>query len=147
MRIVEVTKEHFPAWKRMRQSLYSGLSSGFHDEEMEWLFGSREAACFLALSDAGEAIGLLELSLRNFVDGCIGGPVGYIEGIYLDETHRGKGRGREMIDFAAAWFEERGCVNMAADAEIDNEAAQAFMRSAGFAERWRVVGYTRPVRE
>jgi aminoglycoside 6'-N-acetyltransferase I len=129
----------------MRQALYVGLDTAFHDREMQWIFRSRELSAFIALSATDEAIGILELSLRNVVDGCVGGPVGYIEGMYLEPVHRGRGYGRQMIAFATDWFRARGCKEMATDAEIDNAAAQAFYRRVGFREGWRVVGFTRPI--
>jgi aminoglycoside 6'-N-acetyltransferase I len=110
---------------------------------MDWILAAPEACAFLALSERGEPIGLLELSLRNVVDGCIGGPVGYIEGIYLVPEHRAQGLGRQMIEFASSWFRARGCRDMATDAEIDNAAAHAFYRRVGFAETWRIVGFIR----
>jgi len=147
MRISAVTREHIPVWKRMRQAVYSDLDEAFHDEEMAWLLASDEAACFLAWSDEGRAIGLLELTLRNFVDGCIGRPVGYIEGLYLEPDHRGQGHGPRLVAFAADWFKSRGCKDMATDAEATNAEAQAFYRRVGFTERWHVVGFTRPLGE
>lgn len=143
MRISAVTREQFSVWKRMRQAVYSDLEPQFHDEEMNCLFSSGQAGCFLAWSDEGDAIGLLEITLRNFVDGCIGSPVGYIEGIYLDPDHRGAGHGSRLVDFACEWFESRGCKDMATDAEITNSEAQAFYRRHGFRERWHVVGFTK----
>jgi aminoglycoside 6'-N-acetyltransferase I len=146
IRIAPVTRDQFPVWKPMREALYSDLDPQFHDREMEWLFTSGQAACFLAWSDEGQAIGLLELTLRNFVDGCIGGPVGYIDGIYLDPDHRGRGYGRELVAFAVDWFKARGCNDLATDAEVANTEAQAFYRRVGFTERWHVVGFTKSLR-
>jgi len=146
MRIVEVTRRWFPEWKRLRQSVYKGLDESFHDEEMELLFGSLEATSFLGFSEDGEAIGVLELSLRNFVDGCLGGPVGYIEGIYLTADYRGQGLGREMIEFAAEWFRSKGCEEMAADSELENTAAQRFFVCNGFEETFRVVEFKKTLK-
>lgn len=147
LRLVPISREHFPAWKRMRAALYSGLDGKFHDEETEWLHACSEAACFLAWSADDEAVGLLELTLRNVVDGCIGGPVGYIEGIYLNPAWRGRGHGARMVAFAAEWFRSRGCRHMATDAEMDNVDAQAYYRQAGFTERWRTVGFIKPLHD
>ena len=146
MRIVEVTRGRFPDWKRLRESVYEGLEESFHDEEMEILFSSSEAASFLGLSDNGEVIGMLELSLRNFVDGCLGGPVGYVEGIYLTPDHRGQGLGRELLEFAAEWCRSKGCREMAADSELDNVNAQQFLAGNGFEETYRVVEFKKPLR-
>jgi aminoglycoside 6'-N-acetyltransferase I len=130
----------------MRVELYPNLDPDMHDEEMEWLLEAKDAAAYLAFSDAGEPIGLLEVSLRNVVDGCIGGPVGYVEGIYLEPSLRRKGVGSKLMEFATEWCRKRGCQDMATDAEIENVEAQEFYRRTGFTEVSRTVGFTRSLR-
>ena len=144
MLIVEVTRDRFPQWRRMREQLYSGLDAAFHDREMELILASAEAACFLSLMTASaEPVAMLEVSLRNFVDGCLGGPVGYIEGIYVVPSLRAGGHGRELVQFAARWFRSKGCREMAADAELENREAQQFLSRAGFVETFRIVEFKR----
>ena len=70
MRIIEITRERFPEWRRMRHELYGELSAKFHEAEMELIFSSKEATCFIGLRESGAAVAMLEVSLRNFVDGC-----------------------------------------------------------------------------
>src|SRR5262249_43060245 len=124
MRIVEITRERFQDWLRMRLDLYGGLDPGFHEAEMDLIFSSPQAKCFIGLAEWGAAIALLEVSLRNFVDGCLGGPVGYLEGIYVMPERRKRGHGRELVQFAVNWFRSKGCHDMAADAELTNLEAQ-----------------------
>jgi aminoglycoside 6'-N-acetyltransferase I len=143
VRIIEISRDRFPDWRRMRQELYQDLDPEFHEEEMELIFSSAEATCFIGTAESGTAIAMLELSLRNFVDGCLGGPVGYVEGIYIVPGHRKRGYGRELIEFAASWFRLKGCRDMAADAELTNSVAQDFLTRAGFDETYRIVHYKR----
>jgi aminoglycoside 6'-N-acetyltransferase I len=127
----------------MRQELYGDLSEEFHDAEMELIFSSAAATCFLGLAESGAAVAMLEVSLRNFVDGCLGGPVGYIEGIYVTPGHRKHGYGSTLTEFAGNWFRSKGCRDMAADAELTNCTAQKFLAKAGFDETYRIVEYKR----
>ena len=143
MPIVEVTRDRFPEWRRMREQLYSGLDAPFHDREMELILASAEAVCFFSLTASAEPVAMLEVSLRNFVDGCLGGPIGYIEGIYVAPSLRAGGHGRELVQFAARWFRSKGCREMAADAELENPEAQQFLRRAGFIETFRIVEFKR----
>jgi aminoglycoside 6'-N-acetyltransferase I len=143
MRIIEITRERFPEWRRMRHELYGELSAQFHEAEMELIFSSKEATCFIGLRESGAAVAMLEVSLRNFVDGCLGGPVGYIEGIYVTPLERKQGYAGELIEFATSWFRSKGCRDMAADAELTNLIAQDFLTRAGFDETYRVVEYKR----
>ena len=142
MQILPVTRDDFQEWLAMRQALYTGLDEGFHRREMESIFASREMSCFMAASEARDGrIGMIELSLRNVVDGCTSSPVGYIEGLYVKPEFRGRGYGRELVAFAASWFVARGCQEMATDAELENLSAQSFFRDNGFAETWRIVEF------
>ena len=143
MRIVEITRERFRDWRRMRRELYGGLDPQFDEAEMELIFSSAQATCFIGQIESGAAVGMLEVSLRNFVDGCLGGPVGYVEGIYVIPEQRKRGYGRELAQFAVRWFRSRGCRDMAADAELTNLAAQDFLRKAGFDETYQIVEYKR----
>lgn len=129
----------------MRERLYEGLAPSFHDEEMEIIFASQEATCFMGISDAGKAVAMLEVSLRNFVDGCLGGPVGYIEGIYVVPEARGRRYGGKLVEFAESWFRTKGCRDMAADSVIDNVEAQRFFQHIGFEETFRIVQFKKPL--
>lgn len=147
MQIAPVGPDDFEIWKRMRCELYTGLNDSFHDYEMESIRNSPDAQSFLLKKTDGTAIGLLELSLRNIVDGCVGSPVGYIEGIYLLPACRGQGYGRKLIAFAEQWCREQGCQDIATDAELENSEAQDFYRHAGFIEGWRIVEFRKSLRQ
>jgi aminoglycoside 6'-N-acetyltransferase I len=146
LRIVEITRDWFPHWRCMREELYGDLSAQFHAAEMELIFGSAQATCFIGVAEPATAVAMLEVSLRNFVDGCLGGPVGYIEGLYVTPGQRHRGYARELTEFAAAWFRAKGCRDMAADAELTNVGAQNFFAKAGFDETYRIVEYKRSLK-
>jgi aminoglycoside 6'-N-acetyltransferase I len=144
--ILPVKREQFAEWLSMRQALYTGLDDEFHRREMEAIFASAEIMCFLGVSRVGEGLmAMMELSLRNVVDGCIGSPVGYIEGLYLKPEFRGRGFGRRMIAFAESWFISSGCREMATDTELENTTAQQFFRYAGFEETWRIIEFKKTI--
>jgi aminoglycoside 6'-N-acetyltransferase I len=132
-------------WKAMRADMYAGLDESFHDHEIKRILESRDRKCLFVSAPNRDVVGFMEVSLRNLVDGCEGGPVGYIEGIYLLPEYRGLGLGGALTDAAAAWFASKGCRDMATDTEIDNEDAQEFWSELGFEETWRVVQYRKPI--
>lgn len=144
-RLEEATRKDLAVWKAMRSDLFPGLESSFHDRETKMILESDDRRCLLVRAPNGDMVGFLEVSLRNLVDGCLGGPVGYIEGIYLVAEFRGLGLGGVLTDAAAEWFASKGCRDMATDTEIDNEAAQEFWSDLGFEETWRVVQYRKPI--
>ena len=142
IQLSEPAAEHFDVWRRMRDALYTGLTPEFHDEEMRLIVGASDRVCFLAWQH-GQPVGFMELSLRNIVEGCLGSPVGYLEGIYVEPQYRRKGHSRTMVDFAAEWFRQRGCTEMASDALLENRGSQGFHKQLGFEETYRIVEYRR----
>ena len=94
--------------------------------------------------DVAEYIGFLQLSLRSdYVEGCTSSPVLYIEGIFVDESIRGKGVATELIDYAADWGRERGCTEMASDCDIDNKNSFDFHKAIGFKEVARTINFAK----
>lgn len=136
-----VTRRDVPVWRVMREDLYSGVDEAFHEFEIGLILGSKDRECLLVRGPNEDPVGFVEVSLRNVVDGCHGGPVGYIEGIYLIPSWRGLGLGPAMIDAVAEWFRVQGCRDMATDAELENPDAQQFWSDLGFEETWRIVQY------
>ncbi|TDJ33679.1 MAG: GNAT family N-acetyltransferase [Gammaproteobacteria bacterium] len=142
IQLSEPAAEHFDVWRRMRDALYVGLTAEFHDEEMQLIAAATDRVCFLAWQH-GQPVGFMELSLRNIVDGCLGSPVGYLEGIYVEPRYRRKGHSRTMVDHAAEWFRQHGCSEMASDALLANRGSQGFHKHLGFEETYRIVEYRR----
>lgn len=139
--MVPVEERHFADWLAFRKALYSPLEDAFHEAEMRQIFASEAQACFLALDESGVPLGFMELSLRNFVDGCLGSPVGYVEGLYVVPEARGRGIARKLLRHAIQWSREHGCRDIAADSEIRDEEAQRFWAAMGFRETFRIVEF------
>jgi aminoglycoside 6'-N-acetyltransferase I len=147
LRLSPAAPRDLPVWRAMRADLYTGVDDGFNEFEMALILNAEDRACLIVRAPNDDAVGFIEVSLRNVVDGCVGVPVGYIEGIYLVPSWRGLGLGPAMIEAVADWFRSEGCREMATDAEIDNEDAQQFWSELGFEETWRIVQYRRPLGE
>lgn len=139
--IAPLQPHQFEAWLRLRMSVYTGLDEAFDRREMEIYFGDADKTCLVACDEAGEVCGMVELSLRNVVDGCLTSPVGYVEGIFVAPSQRGAGVARLLMEQAEAWCRAQGCREMATDAEFDHDEAQRFHRHMGFQETYRIVEY------
>ncbi len=70
---------------------------------MKLFLGGDTKECFLAMTEAGDVCGMVEVSLRNIVDGCLTSPVAYIESIYVDPEFRGTGIARQLLVRAEHW--------------------------------------------
>lgn len=91
-------------------------------------------------------IGFIHISLRNdYVEGSTTSPVGYIEGIYVEEAFRLQRVGHELIRGAEAWARKRGCIEIGSDVELHNAASQDFHKQVGFIESNRVVMYIKTI--
>src|SRR5690606_28928841 len=64
--------------------------------------------------------------------GCVGSPVGYIEGWYVLPAWRRQGVGAMLVEAAERWAAEQGCAEMASDIELDNAASLKAHMALGF---------------
>lgn len=138
-----ITRELFLDWLTLRDKLFPDLDPSFQGEEMNLIMEANDAHAFLCVSDEGQTAGILEVSLRSMVDGCLHPPVGYIDALYLEPAFRGRGNGRQVVEMAAEWFRRQGCAEMATDADATNVAAQRFFSVIGFEETYRIVQFKR----
>jgi aminoglycoside 6'-N-acetyltransferase I len=87
----------------------------------------------VAEDERGALLGFLEVGLRSHADGCdTRQPVGFVEGWFVREEHRGKGVGRELMHAAQEWARAQGCREMASDALIDNGGSERAHTELGF---------------
>src|SRR3972149_9309157 len=77
-----------PEWLRMRQSLWPLSPVEDLMWEMEDAFADPKQAILFAVCDDGKPGGFVEVSIREYGEGCETSPVGYIEGWYVDQEGR-----------------------------------------------------------
>lgn len=94
--------------------------------------------------DAG-LIGFIEVSLRPYADCCRSSPVPYIEGWFVDPTHRGGGVGRLLVDAAIEWARELGYEEIGSDIVATNEASRAAHLALGFEEVETITIFRRSI--
>jgi len=100
-------------------------------------------AMFLAF-DKERAVGFSHVSFRNdYVEGTNGGPVGYLEGIYVSPDYRRLGIARTLCSMCEDWSREKGCVEFASDCIIENHDSLRFHLKIGFTEVNRFICFTK----
>jgi aminoglycoside 6'-N-acetyltransferase I len=140
--IIQVTQDDFEEWQALSQKLWPDCTT----EDLVEILQSPRQAAFLVRSEAGIAIGFMNLSLRyDYVPDASQSPVAFIEGIYVDEAYRQQGMGRALIQYAEQWAKSQGCVEVASDALLENTDSHAFHASAGFREVERVVFFIKSI--
>ncbi|WP_020617903.1 aminoglycoside 6'-N-acetyltransferase [Paenibacillus daejeonensis] len=109
--------------------------------EFAEMVGADRDQVFVA-REGEETIGFIHVSIRvDYVEGSTTSPVGFIEGIYVLEQHRGQGVSRQLVEAAADWSLSKGCRELASDTELHNTDSQAFHERIGFREAGRTVTY------
>lgn len=118
-----------------------------HEEaEMEQEFGEflkrEDTALFLA--EESSAVGFAQCQLRHdYVEGTDSSPVGYLEGIFVEEPYRSRGCARALLNACQDWARSKGCVEFASDCELTNNGSLAFHLSVGFEEANRIICFTK----
>jgi len=127
-------------WFRLRKLLWDENDDGDHRSEMLDILEHPDSQLVLvADSGNGELIGFLEASIRPFVEDCHTDHVGYLEGWYVDPDHRQKGVGGELVRNAESWARQKGCTEMASDAEVGNEGSLTAHTKLGYSVTSKLV--------
>jgi aminoglycoside 6'-N-acetyltransferase I len=141
-----VIRKSTPADNFTLAELACCMWGGFTDErvpDFAALTASPEAACFLAF-DGDKAVGFAQCQLRHdYVEGCETSPVGFLEGVYVDDDHRRSGVARALLSACEDWARSVGCTEFASDCEIDNHDSLAWHLKNGFNEMGRTIWFAK----
>ena len=103
------------------------------------LLKSGSTACFLQYVN-DKPIGFAQCSLRrDYVEGTSTSPVGYLEGVFIEESYRKSGYARELLNACENWAKKQGCTEFASDCELTNDTSLAFHLAVGFEEANRII--------
>lgn len=128
-----------PHYTRLRALMWE-IAPDENQQEVESLLADQEHwAVFIACLQDGECTGFLEVRLREYAEGAVSSPVGYLEGWYVEPQHRGEGIGSSLAAAGENWARSKGCTEMASDAQVDNATSIRLHHELGYAEVDRVV--------
>ena len=112
-------------------------------DEFSDLISKEDAQIFLKY-DQDKPVGFAQCQLRyDYVEGTDTSPVGYLEGIFIEEEYRHKGYAKELLSECEKWAKEKGCKEFASDCEIDNDSSFGFHMALGFEEANRIICFTK----
>ena len=146
MRIREIQTQDRAEWLRLLLELYAGSDESDHipivdaflnGSSSDWLLPS---AVFVCEHESTGLCGFLELSVRNYAEGCIGATP-YVESWYVEAAARETGIGRKLIEAAEQWALANDYNELASDAELGNTLSQSAHKAVGFVEEERVVHF------
>ncbi len=106
-----------------------------------------EPECAVFIMYSGDApIGFAQCQLRHdYVEGTESSPVGYLEGIFVEDSHRRKGCARALLAACEEWAKDMGCSEFASDCELTNTDSLAFHLKMGFIEANRIICFTKDI--
>ena len=126
-------------WLRMRLSLWGGTAEE-HTHDIDAYFATPQGGITFVAESTGEGLcGFIEVSLRNYAEGCKMSPVAYIEGWYVDEHCRRRTLGTRLVQAAETWARHQGLKEIASDTQIENAVSIQAHRVLGYEEVERIV--------
>lgn len=146
--IVHATENQLEDVAALALKLFPETGSDTIREEMRALLSDGNAAVFLHYTGEGVPAGFAQCQLRfDYVEGTRSSPVGYLEGIFVEEPSRKQGVAKELLRraeaWAKAWAKEKGCSEFASDCELGNTESLSFHQSVGFREANRIICFTK----
>ena len=137
--------EDLPTITRLALQLWPDNDLSDLKTEFTQLLSNPEAALFLAF-DGEAAVGFAQCQLRHdYVEGTESSPVGYLEGIFVSESHRRRGYARLLLSACEVWVKTKGCREFASDCELVNTESLSFHLKVGFTEANRIICFTKRI--
>ena len=100
---------------------------------------------FLAFSDAGEPMGVIDLRVRNYAEGAPQLVAPYIEDLWVEPDWRRQGVAKLLLEVAEQWARGEGFGWLGSDATLDNHESHDWHSSMGFIETERLVVFGKPL--
>lgn len=137
--IVKATSKDSLELAKMAVKIWTEHSLTELAKEFEDIIEHKEAAIFMLLVD-NQAVGFAQCQLRHdYVEGTNTSPVGYLEGIFIEQKFRYRGYAKELLAKCEEWAREKGCTEFASDCESDNDESLKFHLNTGFTEVNRII--------
>ncbi len=132
-------------WLALRAALWPEAQN--HLEQMAKAQSDPDSyGVYLAYSDAGEAVGFVEIGLRHEpIGGIKSAPVGYLEALYVQPESRRQGIARELLAVAEEWAQFAGCEVLVSGVSLDDKQGRERHASLGFEAGEKVVFYCKRV--
>ena len=140
-----VRESDLASWRELRANLYTEMTEAENIAETLAMLEPTPRQSVFVYEENGDVIGMVEVGLRDYAEGCNTSPVGYIEGWSVREDARRRGIGRALFAAAEDWARARGCTEIASDALLDNAISIEAHGRLGYTEIERHVCFRKPL--
>jgi GNAT superfamily N-acetyltransferase len=93
------------------------------------VLGSESGDAFVAVDADGHVVGWAHVFVAPHIES---GPNAELGGLVVDESARGEGAGRALVERVEAWARERGAVDICLRSNIVRDGAHKFYQHLGF---------------
>jgi aminoglycoside 6'-N-acetyltransferase I len=128
---------------RMRTRLWSDST---HTDAEAALQAHQQGDLFLLVVERPDGAGLcafVEAAIRPHAEGCVTAPVGYLEGIWVDDDVRRAGIAEALVEGVAEWAKRRGLKELGSDTEVMDDGSRCFHEAVGFEDVGTIVCFRR----
>lgn len=131
-RIEELLCQVLEVHHMARPDLFKSGTRKYTDRELSAIIADDTRPIFVA-EDSGEILGYAFCVFIQHIDNNILTEIKtlYIDDLCVDENVRGRGIGRRLYDFVAAFAKENGCYNLTLNVWADNVPALGFYEALG----------------
>lgn len=137
--VIAAEKKDIENLAKIAVLLYDNSSVKELEEEFSQDILSENVKFFLKY-DNNLLVGFAQVNLRyDYVEGSETSPVGYLEGIFVNENFRGKGYAKELLMECENWAKSKGCREFASDCELNNINSLNFHKALNFKETNRII--------
>lgn len=133
MEIRRLTKEDLPSLLRLYRQLDPAdeFPSAEAAQEIWQRIAAQESIIYLGAVEAGEVVSTCFLAIiPNLTRG--GRPIGFVENVVTEETHRRQGLARQVLKEAIRQAREAGCYKVMLASGAGRTKAHALYESLGF---------------
>lgn len=141
--INEATLNQASAAARLALLLWPGNDLHEFVQYMEEIINNPNSTVFLAFDDE-KPVGFAQCQLRfDYVEGTQSSPVGYLEGLYVEESYRRQHFAQHLVQACEQWAKTKGCSEFASDCELSNADSLNVHLKLGFIEANRIICFTK----
>lgn len=135
----KATKRDVKVIAKLAIQMWSSHTIDELTEEFETIIESTNSAIFVLCVNE-QMVGFAQCQLRHdYVEGTDSSPVGYLEGVFVEEAYRRQGCAKKLLAECEKWAKEKGCSEFASDCEVENTNSFEFHMAMGFEEANRII--------
>ena len=143
--IKQASKEEAEILSQMAIKIWNNDSIAELTNEFLSMMDDPDSACFIMFVNQ-KPVGFANASIRyDYVEGTESSPLGYLEGIFVEESHRKNNYGQELVEACQKWVKSKEIKEFASDCELSNLDSLTFHLAVGFSEANRIICFKKDI--